>query len=131
MSDHFLQPLLHRTTGSPVLVNTRNNLTVATVLEGAFDSADRRKGLLGRQALPQGHALIIAPTNLVHTYRMRFNIDIIFAARSGRVVKVRHDVPRGRIAGAWGGFAVIELAAGEASRADVQQNDVLQLLAVT
>ena len=32
---------------------------------------------------------MIAPTNLVHTFAMRFAIDILFVARDGRVIKVR------------------------------------------
>jgi len=103
---HFLQPLLKRR-DSFRLHNTRSGRDVATTLETAFSSSDRKRGLLGRDGLPPGHALIIAPTNLVHTFSMRFAIDILFVAKDGRVLKVRRAVPPRRIAGAWGGFAVV------------------------
>ena len=97
---HFLQPLLKRAEGTPMLRNARTGLLVATKLETAFDSADRKKGLLGRDGLPPGQALIIAPTNLVHTFTMKFPIDILFVAKDGRVIKVKEAVPPRRIAGA-------------------------------
>jgi uncharacterized membrane protein (UPF0127 family) len=100
---------------------------VATRVEGAFDSATRRKGLLGRDGLEPGVGLVIAPTNLVHTFAMRFPIDILFVSRDGRVLKVRHAVPQRRIAGAWGAFAVVELAAGGLRGSKTEQGDVLEL----
>ena len=56
---------------------------------------------------------------------MRFPIDIVFAARDGRVVKIARAVPRGRIRVALGAFAVIEMKAGEADRAGVKIGDVV------
>jgi uncharacterized membrane protein (UPF0127 family) len=93
------------------------------LLEMAIDSASRKKGLLGRDALPEGVALLIAPTNAVHTFFMRFAIDIVFVAREGRVVKVSRAVPAWRMAAAWGGYAVVELAAGAADRAGIKAGD--------
>ncbi len=53
-------------------------------LEVAVDSATRKKGLLGREGLADGGGLVIAPTNAVHTFFMRFPIDIVFVSRAGR-----------------------------------------------
>ncbi|MBA2237649.1 MAG: DUF192 domain-containing protein [Lysobacter sp.] len=124
---HFLQPLLKRAGGTPMIRNARTGLLVATELETAFDSSDRRKGLLGRDGLAPGQALIIAPTNLVHTFAMRFPIDILFVARDGRVIKVRNAVPRRRIAGAWGGFAVVECAAGQIETSGTRAGDRIEV----
>ena len=134
---HFLEPLLrHSPEGldyaqgrsAATLRNTRSGKLVATVVETAFDSASRNRGLLGRDSLAPGHALIIAPGTLVHTFAMRFSIDILFVARDGRVMKVRPAVPARRIAGALGSFAVIELAAGELKSSDTQSGDVLEVV---
>lgn len=124
---HFLEPLLRRTDRPLILRNARTGLAVATEVEAAFTSAERRKGLLGRDGLGPGQALVIAPTNLVHTFAMRFPIDILFVARNGRVVKARSAVPARRIAGALRGFAVIELAAGELQRSDTRQGDTIEV----
>ncbi len=124
---HFLQPFLTRSgSGVRALRNLRSGQIVADIVETAFDSADRRRGLLGREGLEPGEALVIAPTNLVHTFAMRFAIDIIFVARDGRVLKVAAAVPPRRIAGALRGFAVMEMAAGGAKRSQTQPGDVVQ-----
>ena len=124
---HFLQSLLRRSDNARILKNVRTGLPLATQVETAFSSADRKRGLLGRDGLGPGQALVIAPTNLVHTFAMRFAIDIVFAARDGRVVKVAPAVPPRRIAGALRGFAVIELAAGEAARSDTRVGDLIEV----
>ena len=125
MHPGFLAALLEGSPGTLVLRNTRNGLAVANRLEGALDSAVRRKGLLGRKGLPDGSALVIAPSNAVHTFFMQFAIDIVFVRRSGRVVKVRAAVPANRVAASLTAFAVIELPAGAAARADIQPGDWL------
>jgi uncharacterized protein len=99
------------------LVENTSGRVLVPALEVAVDSATRKKGLLGRDGLPDGAGLVIAPTNAVHTFFMRFPIDIVFVTRAGRVVKVCDAVPAWRIAVALRGYAVVELAAGGASRA--------------
>jgi len=98
---------------------------VATSLEAAFDSATRNRGLLGRDALDEQVGFVIAPCSAVHTFGMRFPIDLIFAARDGRVLKIRHAVPAFRIAVGFGAFAVIEMAAGTVTRSGLQEGDRL------
>jgi uncharacterized membrane protein (UPF0127 family) len=107
------------------LFNERTGKAVATALEAAFDSASRNRGLLGREALAAGQALIIAPTSMVHTFFMRFPIDILVVDRQGRVLKARRNVPARRIVGGLRGFAVIELAAHELDRSETVAGDIL------
>ena len=123
---HFLQPFLRRS-GAPLrLRNARSGLTIATTVETAFDSSTRRHGLLGRDGLPGGHAMVIAPSSLVHTFGMRFPIDILFVARDGVVLKVRRAVPPRRIVGRIGAFAVVELAAGQIDASGTRTGDAIE-----
>jgi uncharacterized membrane protein (UPF0127 family) len=110
-----------------VLTNTRHGRIAARTLLTAFDSKSRKKGLLGRDSLPEGTALIIAPCQAIHTFSMRFAIDVAFVAKDGRVLKVRQAVPRRRIAVALRAFAVIELAAGALEASDTRAGDRLQI----
>ena len=123
----FLDPLRRSGAASLVLTNSRNERIVANRLLRAFDSESRRRGLLKRDFLPEGSALIIAPTNAIHTFFMRFAIDVAFMTRHGRVLKIRRAMPPWRMAAAWRGFAVVELAAGALERADVQPGDLLRV----
>jgi uncharacterized protein len=111
-----------------VLRNQRSGLVVAATLEPAFDSASRKRGLLGRDGLPESHALIIAPSNMVHTFFMRFPIDILFVSRAGVVLKAAADVPGRRIVGAWRGFAVVEMRAGSLAGSGTRAGDTLLLV---
>ena len=114
----FLSAVSRAPSGSRFhLVLEPSGHVVVPDLEVAVESATRNKGLLGRDGLAEGSGLVIAPTNAVHTFFMRFPIDIVFVGRSGEVVKVRPAVPAWRIAAALRGYAVIELAAGGAARA--------------
>jgi uncharacterized membrane protein (UPF0127 family) len=124
----FLAPLLDPSGGPLVLRHAGTGAIVADRLEAALDSASRRKGLLGRDGLPPGAGLVIAPSNAVHTFSMRFAIDVVFVRRSGEVAKVRHSMPRGRMAAALMAFAVIELPAGTAERTGIRAGDRLEVV---
>jgi uncharacterized protein len=63
-------------------------------VEIAATHGSRRRGLLGRDGI-EG-ALLLTPCNSVHTFRMRFPIDIAYLARDLTVVSV-HTLPPGRL----------------------------------
>ncbi|MDI5970040.1 DUF192 domain-containing protein [Streptomyces sp. SL13] len=63
-------------------------------LEVAASYAARTRGLLGRDAV-EG-ALLLAPASGVHTFRMRFAIDVAYLDRRSRVLAVR-TMPPGRM----------------------------------
>ena len=123
----FLAPIVRRRTAPAVLRSTRTGRVLASKVEGAFDSATRRRGLLDRESLDVGEALIIAPCQAVHTFFMKFDIDVLFVARDGRVVGIRERLRRGRIAAAWRAFAVVELAAGAVAAAGIVPGESLVL----
>jgi len=121
----FLTPLRTGDPGRFVLRNQRSGVVVATRLLPALDSETRRTGLLKHQGLPEGEAMLIAPTNAIHTFFMKFPIDVAFVRRDGSVVKIREAMPAWRMAAAWGGHAVVEMASGSFGRADTRIGDVL------
>lgn len=63
-------------------------------LELAVTNRQRRRGLLGRSGIDG--AIWFEPCRQVHTFRMRFPIDVAYVDRAGRVVLTR-TLPRGRI----------------------------------
>jgi len=121
----FVQPLLREGVAGQIIANARNGRVVADQVIPAFDSASRRKGLLGRDSLPEGSAMIIAPSNSIHTFFMRFAIDVAFVTKDGRVLKTRTAIPARRIAIAIRAFAVVELPAGALGRSDIKPGDQL------
>jgi uncharacterized membrane protein (UPF0127 family) len=121
---HFLRPLL-RTSESFGLLIARTQTWLARHVEPAFDSTSRKQGLLGRDALPDSAAVVIAPSQAVHTFGMRFPIDVVAVGRDGRVVKVREGVGPRRVIAAWSAFAIVELAAGACARVGLRVGDRL------
>jgi uncharacterized membrane protein (UPF0127 family) len=95
------------------LINERTNSTVASVVELAVTRADRKRGLLGRDALDASAALMLAPCPAVHTAFMRFTIDVVFVDREGRVRKIVRGLPPWRISASLGAYAAIEFTAGD------------------
>jgi hypothetical protein len=124
----FLNPLLTQPDVPFALANTRTHEIVASHLLTAFDSASRRTGLLQHTAMPEATALIIAPCSAVHTIGMHFPIDVMFASKEGRILKLRHAVKPWRMTGALRAFAVIELAAGVLAGIDIRPEDSLELV---
>ena len=124
----FLSPLASRPDAGLVLRNTRTGRIVANRLLPAFDSQTRRTGLLKHTSLADGEAMVIAPSNAVHTWFMKFDIDIAFVTRDGRVLKARDTVRPWRMTGAIGGYAVIEMKAGSFAAADTRAGDMLEVV---
>lgn len=86
-------------------------------------------GLLGRRALEPGEGLWLDGTNGVHTFMMRFAIDVLFVDVRHRVLAMRPRMAPGRIARAVpGAVACLELAAGESERVGVGVGDMLSVL---
>jgi len=128
MKHGFVAPLLRRSSIALCLRNERNGRVLADSVLAAFDSKTRRAGLLGHDSLPDNQAMVIAPTNAVHTWFMRFSIDLAFVDRTGRVVKTYQSVKPWRVAGAFRAYAVVELAAGSLARNDTVPGDILEIV---
>jgi uncharacterized membrane protein (UPF0127 family) len=127
----FLEPLIAKGVGQCELFNAERGSVLATLVEPAFDSKTRRRGLLGRQSLSDGHALIIAPCSSVHTFFMRFAIDAVFVSKDGTVLKTCRSVKPWRIAGTLRAFAAIETATGFIDRTELMPGDVVGLRGIT
>lgn len=125
--DHFLRGPASRRSSRCGLRVSRTGALLAASAELALDSAGRRRGLLGRDSLAADEAMVIAPSESVHTFGMRFAIDVIFVSRQGRVLKIREHMQRSRISVAWRAFAVIEMSAGSAARHGLRVGDVLSV----
>ena len=87
----------------------------------------RMRGLLGRKRLESGEGLLLRPTGSVHTFFMRFPIDVVFLSRDGEVLKVARALPPWRTAAARRAKAVLELAADEAERREIRVGSRLDL----
>ena len=80
----------------------------------------RMRGLLGRSKLAADEGLLLKPGGSVHTFFMRFPIDVVFMDRDGQVTRVVGDLAPWRIAGSRRARAVLELPAGACARVELE-----------
>jgi uncharacterized membrane protein (UPF0127 family) len=73
----------------------------------------RLLGLAFLKALPTGHALLIPACRSVHTFGMRFPLDIVFLDEQGRTLRTAPATPPRRVVACPRAFAVLETNAGE------------------
>ena len=129
VSTHFLTSVEGLASNYGLLI-TRSADYFVQSLELAGTSASRKRGLLGRSDLDPNTGFVIAPTQGIHTFGMRFPIDVIGVTREGRVVRIKENVPARRLVFAWRAFAIIETAAGVARRAGLLLGDQLSVVRV-
>jgi uncharacterized membrane protein (UPF0127 family) len=105
------------------------NLTRDTVLGQSVDVADtsakRRTGLLKHRRLEPGEGLWISPCESVHTFFMKFPIDLVYLDKHRKVRKVRNSVPAWRLSACLLAESVLELPAGTAQQTDTRPGDML------
>jgi uncharacterized protein len=88
----------------------------------------RMRGLLGKSSLPSGQGILLRPASSVHTFFMRFPIDVVFLDGDLRVVEIVADLRPWRAAGKRGARAVLELPAGECARRGLAVGDQIRFL---
>lgn len=76
--------------------------------------AARLRGLAGLDTMPLGAGLHIPGCRSVHTFTMRFPLDLIWLDRDGRPVRVDRDVPPRRMKACRRARSVVEVNAGRA-----------------
>jgi uncharacterized protein len=86
------------------------------VVHEARTLGSRLLGLALLRETPSGHALLIPDCRSVHTFGMRFAIDVAFLDEAGGMVRVERWVPARRILTCPNAFAVLESRAGEIDR---------------
>jgi len=105
---------------------TRHSL-LATQLEVADSASKRSKGLLGRKLLAPGEGMWIVPCESVHTFAMKFPIDLVYLDRNLRIKKVRNAVPPWRLSACLSAHSILELPAGAIRNTRTQAGDLLEI----
>jgi uncharacterized membrane protein (UPF0127 family) len=131
---NFIRQIWNRIVGN-VQTNSNSRLKVLnrtrqTVLgisiEVANHGATRRKGLLGRSGLPSGQGIWIVPCESVHTFWMKFPIDLVYLDRDKKVKKVRSGVAPWRLSACLSAHSVLEFASGTVHRTQTRTGDLLE-----
>lgn len=92
----------------------------------ADTSAKRRTGLLKHTGLAPGEGLWIKPCEGVHTFGMKFTIDVIFLNKKKQVLKIRPNMVKRRLALSLLAHSVLELPAGRLAETGTVAGDLLE-----
>ena len=102
------------------------------VAEAADSFLSRGVGLLGRRTLLERRGLLIQRCGSIHTWFMRFAIDVVYLGKDGVVTKTRRDMQPFRMSfGGKGTLDVLELPAGTIARLGIERGCSLELRPVT
>jgi len=97
-------------------------------LEVADTLRTRNKGLLGRDSLPADQALWILQCSSVHTFFMRFKIDLVFLNSKMVVTRIAKRVPPGRLVlNFFSAASVIELSEGFLDKQPIRVGEKLHV----
>jgi uncharacterized membrane protein (UPF0127 family) len=95
------------------LMDVERDRPIATRVIRADTFLTRLKGLLGRRRLEADEGLWIEPCDSVHTFFMRFPIDVAFVDRKGVMIRGIARLRPWRVTRLYAGArACVELAAG-------------------
>ena len=106
------------------------NLTRSSDLAARVRRADRPwsrlLGLLGRGSLARDEGLLLTPCTSIHTFFMRFAIDVLYLDRNHLVVKAVQSLRPYRLSACLrGGHSVLELPVGVIEASGTQAGDQL------
>jgi uncharacterized membrane protein (UPF0127 family) len=109
-----------------IVRNSQRESLLGEAIEVADTSVRKVKGLLGRECLEDGQGLLFKGCSSLHTFFMRFPIDIVFLDRSCKVLKLARDVkPFKLVAAPWRAYYALELPAGAITRSETRLGDRL------
>ncbi len=86
---------------------------------------DRMLGLMRVKDFARNQVLWINPCNSVHTFRMKFNLDLIYLSKANKVTKIVRDLEPASFSMCWHANSVIETKAGFADRFSIDEGDVV------
>ena len=91
----------------------KDDLTLIPNVECAEFFWERMRGLLGRSSLGEGRAMYLAPCGSIHTFFMRFSIDLVFLSKQMTVKRIVRGVRPNRIvSGGCKAWSVLEMESG-------------------
>lgn len=107
--------------------NQTRNTVLADAAEVADTAAKRRTGLLKHERLEPGQGMWIVPCEAVHSFFMKFAIDVVYLDRKKKVRKTRVNMVPRRISGCLLAHSVLELPVGTIEATGTRPGDQLSV----
>jgi uncharacterized membrane protein (UPF0127 family) len=109
--------------------NLTKNTWLSTTVRKADNFLTRLVGLLRRTSLGPEEALWLIPSKGVHTFGMRFPIDVIFLNENNKVIDIIQDMAPNRLSRLhWSAQSILELPHGSIQKSATTVGDQLEIL---
>jgi len=110
-----------------VATNVSRGHVLADRVRSADSFGSRLVGLLGTRGLAEGEGLWLSPCSSVHTFFMRYAIDVLFLGRDGVLLHGLSLRPWRMSRVIWKSHGVLELPFGALSRTNTRPGDRIDL----
>ncbi len=102
-----------------------NNKVLVEEVELANHMVSRFMGLMFRKSMKDEHGLILIPCNQVHTFNMKFDIDVISLDKDNKVLEIYDSVKPNKVCkGVKNAKKVLELNPGIANKFGLSVGDI-------
>ncbi|RKQ33297.1 DUF192 domain-containing protein [Oceanobacillus halophilus] len=99
------------------LINVNTDQMIADDVKSAYTFMSRFKGLMMKKSIAENAGLHISPCSSIHTFFMKFSIDIIYLNQNNEIVGIEESLEPGKIGKRFADAkSVIELPAGTHKR---------------
>ncbi len=106
---------------------SKGGIVIARSVLWAGASAERTRGLLGRESIGEEEGIYIIPCQWVHTFGMKFPIDVAFLSKERRILAINHDLRPNRLSKLiFRAEGVLELKEGQLAKTATDKGDILQ-----
>lgn len=107
--------------------STQNNI-ISDNAKVADNFFSRSVGLISKKFLPEGEALIIKPCCSIHTFFMKFEIDVLFVNKRNEIIALYENAKHWRILPIHPTSSyVIELSAGSITNKNIVKHDIISI----
>ena len=104
-----------------------NNIEVANQVKVAKGSVERMIGLMFKKEMNGFDGLLIDPCNSIHTFFMKYHLDLIFIGKGNRIVKIIRNIAPWRMTWMYyKSHKVLELKGGTLPNG-VNEGDILEV----
>lgn len=113
------------------IINETKEIDLVSSAQVASGFFLRLWGLMFRKKIGTNQALIFYQAPSIHTFFMRFPIDIIFLNKQMAVKRIVHSLPPWRAVFCPGAYITIELPSAKISQVKAQIGDKIKIIPLT
>ena len=106
--------------------NLKDDSIIFSSIEKPTNFFRRNNGLMFKGKLSNDEALMITGCNFIHTFFMKFNIDVIYLSKKMKIKRIKRNVKPFRLTmPVFGASSVIECTAGNINISELSEGDEL------